>query len=122
MGTSTDAILVFGFELNNEEGDTPEFLEEAEGDFEEFLNKLSGLPQYGEHGHSFDDQRAYRERCPADIILAVRGTAVRAWRGSSKTIESLHVAAEKITAFKAWCEETGIEYQEPKWLLVSMWG
>lgn len=132
MGTSTNAILVYGFEVGDED-ETPEFLEEFEGDFDEFLNDLSGLPKYGEKGHSFSDQSAYRDKCPADLtihcsydypmyILAVRGTEIIARRGYSKTIPNLDVSETDIAAFKAWCEVNNIEYQEPRWLLVSMWG
>ena len=133
MGVSTDAILTFGFPIGDEDGGTPEFLEEFDGDFDEFLNSISGLPKYGEPGHSFEAQFAYRDKCPAAMtmhcsydypmyILSVRGTETRAYRGTPKEIINLYVDESDIAAFKAWCEANNIEYQEPKWLLVSMWG
>lgn len=133
MGTSTDAILVFGMPIGYEE-ETPEFLEEFDGDFDEFLNSKSGLPSWGEPGHDFNNQREFRESFPVDVtmhcsydytmyILAVRGTETRASRGYPKTINELPVISEdKISALKAFCEEIGLEYSEPKWLLCSMWG
>ena len=132
MGTSTDAILVYGFEIGSED-EPPEFLEAFDGDFDEYLNDISGLPKYGESGHTFEAQWAWRDSCPADMtmhcsydypmyILAVRGTKTTAYRGYPKEIKSLAIDEAKVSAFREWCEANGIEYQEPKWLLVSMWG
>lgn len=127
MGTSTDAILCFGFPVG-EEDQPHEWLEDCEGDFDKFLNKLSGMPEYGEPGHSFDDQRKFRESCPAEMvmhcsydypmyILCVQGTETRAWRGSPKEVPNLYVYEGDISAFKSWCEANEIEYQDPKWYL-----
>lgn len=132
MGTSTDAILVFGFEIGGED-EPPEFLDEFDGDFESFLDSLSGLPEYGEEGHSFDAQFEYRKNCPASMtlhcsydypmyILAVNGTETRSSRGTPREIGSMDVSDSDVSAFKAWCESNDIEYKEPKWLLCSMWG
>lgn len=129
MGVSSNGILVFGIDLGEEE---PDFLEGQDG-FDSYLNGLSGLPSWGEAGHSFKDQQAFRDSCPADMtlycsyeypmfILSVRGTETTVYRGSVEEITSLEVDAEKVAAFKAWCAERGIEGQEPKWLLVSMYG
>jgi len=35
---------------------------------------------------------------------------------------ALEKSAEKIAAFKAWCEANDIPYEEPKWWLCSYWG
>jgi len=43
MSVSTDCILVYGVELGDEK---PAFLENF-GDFDDYLNKLSGLPCFG---------------------------------------------------------------------------
>lgn len=131
MGQSTDAIIAYGFEIG-EEDELPEFIGDAE-DFDDYLDKLSGLPYYGEPGHSFADQRAFREQCPAELIghcsgdyrmyiLAVRGTQVLASRGSPVDVTNSFdtVEADKLDAFKKWCTERGIE-GEPKWLLFSDW-
>lgn len=129
MGTSTDAILVFGIECGEEE--PPEFMREFD-DFDSYLESISGLPLWGEEGHSFDAHKAFRETVPADMtlhcsydftmyILAVRGTETCASRGYPMEITSLEVPTDKVEAFKAWATERGI-VGEPKWLLCSMWG
>lgn len=132
MGVSTDGILVFGFEVG-EEDERPDFLEGVE-DFDEYVDRESGLPEWGEHGHSFEDQRAFRDKYPVDLIthcsydypmhiLAVRGTKRRASRGYPLEIDptDLNVPSEKLEAFKNWAAERGIQ-GEPKWLLCSLWG
>ena len=133
MGTSTDGILVFGIAL--EEGTEPGFLEDYDGDFDEFLNDLSGLPKYSESGHDFAEQQKFRENFPVDLtwhcsfeypmyIVAVRGTKVTAHRGNPVEINpaNLAISDEKKAALKEFCETYGIEWSEPKWWLVSMWG
>lgn len=130
MGVSTDGILVYGIAFEEEE--VPDFLEPFDGDFDDYLGSISGLPQYGEPGHSFDDHRKFRDACPVDVvthcsydypmyIIAVRGTELRNKRGYVAEVESLAVDEEKFAAFKAWCADRSIE-GEPKWLLCSMWG
>lgn len=138
MGISTDGILVYGIAYEDE-GELPEFLvdwaEENDtdpGDFDDYLDSISGLPNYGEPGHDFSAQRAWRETCPVDLvrhcsyecpmyILAVRGTEITARRGYPQVINTLDVSGYKIDAFNAWCKERGI-VGEPKWYLCSMWG
>lgn len=130
MGVSTDGILVFGIECGEDE-ETPEFMSGFD-DFDEYLDSLSGLPQWGEPGHNFAANAEFRKTVPADMvlhcsydypmyILAVRGTQVTARRGYPQEIESLGVDPAKLAAFKVWAEERGIT-GEPKWLLCSMWG
>lgn len=130
MGVSSDGILVFG--IPYEEDTFPEFLEEFDGDFEAYLEAESGLPKWGEEGHSFKAQWAYRDDCPADVvshcsydypmyILAVRGTEKRNSRGEVVGIESLDVDPERLVAFTAWCAARGIT-DVPRWCLVSMYG
>ncbi|MGX1786872.1 hypothetical protein ACWIGM_09060 [Bosea sp. NPDC055332] len=129
MGVSSDGLLVYGIDLGDEK---PEFLG-SHDDMDEFLDEQSGLPTWGEDGHSFNAQSDYRDKCPADLtrycsydypmhILAVRGTESRVSRGYVTEIETLSVDPEKVEAFKAWCADHGIEDAEPKWLLCSMYG
>lgn len=137
MGVSTDGILVFG--IAYDEGELPEFLSawadergEEDPDFDEYLDSISGLPQYGEEGHDFTKSREWREAQPVEMvhhcsydypmyILAVRGTKTTAWRGHPQVITSLDVSGAKIAAFAAWCAERGVK-GEPRWILCSMWG
>lgn len=133
MGVSTNGILVFGIQLPEEE--TPDFLEDFDGDFDSFLNSLSGLPKWREEGHDFEKDRAFRESFPVDLlshcsydypmfILAVRGTEKTAYRGDPKIIDpsSLVVSPDKIEELRKFCDEYDIEWEEPKWYLCSMWG
>ena len=134
MGVSTDAIICFGIECGDpDEQEEPAFLDGFE-DFDDYLDSLSDLPQWGEEGHSFEEQRAAREKCPADMvmhcsyeypmyILTVRGTETKASRGYPAELDAAfpEVSEDKIQAFKEWAAERGIE-GEPKWLLCSMWG
>lgn len=130
MGISSDGILVYGIPYDEDE--TPAFLEEFEGDFDGYLDSISGLPDYGQPGHDFAAQRAFREACPVDVvthcsydypmyIIAVRGTESRNSRGYVTEIASLDVSRERLSAFTEWCAERGIT-GSPKWCLVSMYG
>jgi len=129
MGVSSDGILYFGFQVGGEE-ELPEWMDGFE-DFDDFLVTKAGLP----------DNAAYAERkpvinsCPAELqlfcsydypmyVLGMRGAEHRAYRGDIVEIGAteLTVSQEKIDAFKAWCVAHGIEWQEPKWLLCSMYG
>ena len=126
MGVTSDGVLVFGFPIG-EADEVPEFLGECD-DMDDFI----GGP-WSNEGH--DARAAKINACPADLtlycsydypmhILSVRGTELAANRGDALEVtpEHLAVAPERIAAFKAWCETNGIEYQEPKWLLCSMYG
>lgn len=128
MGQSTDGILVFGIDLGE---DMPEFLEEHENDWWSFMDAISGLADHPD----YEKRRKFREEHGADLvsycsydypmyILAINGTERRVKRGYITEIdpESLTVPQEKIDALKKFCEEYDIEWHEPKWLLVSMWG
>lgn len=132
MGVSTDAILVFGIPVG-EEDEHPEFMGNFD-DFDDYLDSLSGLPQYGEPGYSSKARQEFHDKCPADLvwhcsyeypmyILAVRGTEIRAYRGDEVEItpEKLVVPETKLAEFRAWIAERGIQ-DEPRWYLCSMWG
>jgi hypothetical protein len=129
MGQSTDAHVAFGVDLGEE---LPEFLEDFEDGWEDFLASISGLPQYGEKGHSFKDQEAFVKAFPVTLlfhcsyeypmyILAVNGTDQRASRGYPHDLTPLIVTPEQVDALKAFMAEHGID-GEPKWLLFSMMG
>ncbi|TKC54027.1 MAG: hypothetical protein E5Y05_00220 [Mesorhizobium sp.] len=130
MGVSSDGILVYGIPC--EEDALPEFLEEFEGDFDEYLESISGLPKWGEPGHDFAAQRAFRDACPVDFvahcsydypmyIIAVRAAQYRNSRGSVTEPDTFDVPLEKLHAFTNWCTERGIT-GKPRWCLVSMYG
>jgi hypothetical protein len=143
MGQSTDAILVFGFDVGEENP-----LQKVAGDDEDdspeldvILAARAGLvrpstadykaPEWTKY---WAEKEALEKASPLEIvrhcsgdypmyIMAVRGTKTRANRGYPSVIDpaALAVTPEKIEAAKALCAELGIEWQEPKWLLCSMW-
>lgn len=136
MGISSNAMLYFGFPVGEDE-ERPSFLEGRDNedgvteDFDDMICELAGLPADAE----YKARKAVIDASPAELqsycsfeypmfILCVRGASHLVHRGYTSEInsENLAVAPEKIAAFKAWCEANKIEYQEPKWLLCSMYG
>ncbi len=134
MGQSTDAILFYGI-LLEEEDEVPAFIAEAGfEDFDEYVESQSGLPLYGEEGHSFEAHRAYKDSLPVEMIyhcsgdypmygLAVKGSKLRASRGHPITLENglPNVSKDQEQAFLLWVSERGIEADDPKWILCSNW-
>ena len=129
MGVSSDGMLYFGFPVGEEE-EAPDWMEGFE-DFDEFLCAKAGLPEDA----PWEQSKPIIEGCPADLhlycsydypmyILGVRGAEHRAHRGYVVELDAtkLAVPQEKIDALKAWCAGNGIEWQEPKWLLCSLYG
>lgn len=137
MGISTDAMLYFGFVVGNED-EPPDWLpdgDESEGEgrmeFDDFVALKAGVPADAEYGVRRDAVKL----CPAEMqlfcsydypmyILGVRGAGHVVHRGYFKAIDAaaLAVDPEKIAAFKTWCEANSIPYEEPQWLLCSMYG
>ena len=132
MGTSTDAILVFGFALDEEcEGSYNVPFMQGKDDFGELLFKID----YPGHKLDYDIIQNLTQECPAELvmhcsldypmwIMAVNHTRKEANRGYPQEIPSdyLVVSQERIDAFKEFCDKIEVAYQEPKWLLVSFKG
>lgn len=129
MGISSDGVLYFGFQVGGEE-EKPEWMEGFE-DFDDFLVAKAGLAE----DSPYEDRKKIIEACPADLqlfcsydypmyVLGVRGAEHRAYRGNIVEIgpTQLSVSQIKVDAFKGWCFANGIDWQEPKWLLCSMYG
>lgn len=129
MGIDSDGILYFGFTVGDED-EPPEFMDGFE-DFDSFIEAKAGLTD----DSPYEQRKAAREACPAELyqycsweypmyILGVRGAEYCACRGDAIEIgaKELWVDQDKIDAFRAWCQDNGIEWQEPKWLLCSMYG
>ena len=121
MGVSTDAMLVFGIDLD-EDG----------GQFEDQIDRELNIPDYGSPDRpSYEEIKKMENDFPVTIvkhcsgecpmyIVAIPGTLMQASRGYPRIIDGLEVSAEKVEKFKAWCAKNGIE-DEPTWLLASMW-
>lgn len=137
MGMSTDAILVFGFDVGEESDDLyPEILKDYEA-FEELILTESGLKKWDRNCP--DDYITYQQKinqsCPIEIvfhcssedimaIVAIQGTSITANRGYPEIInpEMFNIDPQKIKNAKEWCEKHNIKWQEPHWLLASYWG
>lgn len=150
MGQSTDATLVFGFDLGLE--DEPLFflegIKDNYGDEASSLEDLiffeAGVPAWHED-ETKEEREARREACraaekayPVDIevhchheypmyILTPRAVmSYTASRGSPVEVDFREIrntiTPEIMTAFKQWCDDHGVEWQEPGWLLCSYWG
>lgn len=141
MGVSTDGILAFGFDCGFEDTDYPEWLEpflvDDSFDFDEWLIKdtpdwRSGMPD-DEAKALWARRGELKAACPIEFvthcsyevpmyILAIRGYSLTASRGSATEVNLIQPAQERVDAAKAFCEQHGIPWQEPKWLLASLWG
>lgn len=135
MGTSTDGILVFGFDIGVEDEQPLENILGEGEEFDDFIADEAGIEQWSENVSAdyWQRRKIAIKSCPVELvthcsynypmyILAVRGTQLTASRGYPEEVISLHVDQEKIDSAKNWCETHGIEWQEPKWLLCSLWG
>lgn len=145
MGISTDGLLIFGFDLGEEfpkgiYGSEEEYEDCEDHNLEDVIADKAGL----KYREDFTDEEAkvyfakkrdLEATCPISIeyhcsyecpmyIIAIRGAKFSAHRGYPLELDQslLTVSPEKIAAAKAWCESNGIEWQEPKWLLASLWG
>lgn len=129
MGVSSDGMLYFGFQVGDED-QKPEWLGEHE-DFDAFICAKAGLPDDA----PYEQTGPVIKNCPAELqlfcsydypmyVLGVRGAEHRAYRGDIVEIGDAELAVDsvRVEAFKAWCDLNGIEWQQPKWLLCSMYG
>jgi hypothetical protein len=115
MGTSTDAMLFWGFCVDPDEG-------ELSGDWEdqwynERYNELKALQE--KFGCELEIH------CHADspvFVFTPKASFKRAWRGSTVEVTSLDVDPTWRANLQAFTEALGIKFQEPKWLLASYWG
>src|ERR1700722_11828043 len=136
MGISSNAMLYFGFPVGDCD-EPPTFLENREHEdgyteaFDDLICERAGFPADAE----YKTRKLVIDACPAELqsycsyewpmfLLCVRGAEHLVRRGYTAeiTTENLTIEPAKIAAFKAWCEANGIEWQEPKWLLCSMYG
>jgi hypothetical protein len=149
MGVSTDAILAFGFDLGDAEdmslaerfGAAERDEDEEDFDFDDWIARQAGaIYPAGHSGIDSPEYRAYSEKrdaaiaaCPVEVIthcsydypmhfLALRGTERKAWRGHPVKVETPAPDASRLAAMRAFCEQHGIEWQEPAWHIFSLWG
>ncbi len=139
-GEMTDVDLAKFFGLTLEEYEEDEYGDEYEDfDFDEYLYKDAGLAARSdeetkeERDARWEAQDQIKNNCPVSLemfcsydysmyILTIKGYGYSVARGSTAEITSLAVDADKVDAAKEWCEKRGIKWQEPKWLLCSLYG
>ena len=119
MGVSTDAKLVFGFEVGEEEGDYEhERCDALMDDDYATLTKVENS-----HGaelvyHCSDECREY--------ILGLASTYVYAWRGHPKEVDVASLASmdrdEMNTHLVKAADALGLKSKPGRWLLCSYWG
>ena len=150
MGTSTNAILAFGFDLGVE--DTEELpekmlednrdIDEEDGfDFNRVAAKMAGIEQPSvKYEGNEEAWRAYWKKqsdaakaCPIDLIthcsydcpmyfLAVRGTKIVANRGFPELAVMPPISGDQLQALRDFCARYEIDWQEPAWHIFSLWG
>lgn len=153
MGTSTDGIFCYGFEIHDDDGNVvegdPEWLEAAGGNFDNLLATLAGLespkqfdknkfdsdPEYAKTWSDYWEKKRSLtkefgvelvQHCSGDYpmyILAAAGSRTTASRGSALSFgQSVSAKPEWREKLLAFCEKTGIKFEEPEFLLCSYWG
>jgi hypothetical protein len=145
MGTSTDGILFFGIDLGECGFLWEEWLEENEtDDIDMYVAFRLGVkePQCeyseatkSEYNKYFGAKRAVLKESGCSIeyhcsydypmfYVCLSDKRKRASRGYPEAIdkEFLRVTNEDVEKLKTFCEKVGIEWQEPSWMLTSLWG
>lgn len=138
MSVSTDALLIYGYELDYSDGD-PELGEKLEA---RLLAELAGFTETHKDGKEgfFARQREALGSIPVEIvlhcsveypmyILALRMPQHEALRGEPIRLgESLPIIPNKLrdelSTAKSKLERVGVEFNrsEPSWILCSMTG
>lgn len=143
MGQSTDALMAFGFDLGEDEELPEAFRESMRGEDGDDFDPDVALPRdYGFDVPQFSTVISYKKyaaardaalaQIPVDIVahcsgeytmrfLCVRGTSVKARRGYPSEAPQRTIAPSEIDALRAFCDKHGIEWQEPRWYIFSMW-
>lgn len=118
MGVSTDAIFVYGFEIDEEDDEGKErcqlLMDETYDVLVDAEKRLGAQLVY----HCSDECTEY--------IVGLEKTYMKAWRGYPQTINVTKMAlfnhAEMDAELRAIAEALGLEAKPGKWLLCSYWG
>ena len=129
MGQSTDAFLAFGIDLGDEV-EWPAYLTDGDEDSDYpdlavYLGKKAGLAD-----DAYAEQWALERAYPLDLVrhcsgdypmwfLALRDTVVRASSGDPKPAAMREITDEDRALIKAFCEEHGLAWEEPDWMIFS---
>jgi sulfatase maturation enzyme AslB (radical SAM superfamily) len=137
MGTSTDAILFYGFHAD--EGEWDDFFgEEWENTFAAKVGTPEPVVGFDTEKHKAEHVAFWRARkklveaepcevdshcsgeCPMPYVC-VKASKTKACRGYPQEIKSLTVEPEWEIQLNKFCELMNIPWQEPRWWLVSDW-
>lgn len=124
MGQSTDGIIAFGIDLEEDlpESWNPYDSDDYDEDFDAedwIIERQGAVPAVEVIRHCSGEYMMY--------ILAIPGTELSASRGYPKKFDpsTLEIDPEKVQAFNAWIEKYIPEDERPdggpSWLLFSMW-
>lgn len=129
MGTSTDAILFYGFSF--EDDDAPEWIEEGEETWEEKYAIAHGVnPENHKKAWDIANQSPceLNYHCYIDYpmyLIAIKKTKITANRGGPEEISEKHFKTEKSwdKEIRDFCKILGVTPPEKfGWYLVSYWG
>ena len=137
MGTSTNAILVYGVALHDFDEEQFHALPFSDGDedddFDSFIARRAGIPTRGEEGYDYKNIMAATEAYPLSLVshcsleypcwvLGVKATEKTAHRGHPVLLGGSlpKIPNDGVRELKAVCEEFGIEFV-PDWVLCSNW-
>ena len=134
MGTSTDAILCYGYSITSD----PPWMEDDDQDIEKWWQEANGYyADYSgddkeKHRKTYEAQCAWMKAHPMPTIVwhcsysepmfiaAAEESVVVARRGWPEVVTTQ--AAWDVSEIKKWLDDYGIEYEGPNWYLVSWWG
>lgn len=145
MSTSNDAIVAFGFNLEEERPNCLNIdqfdsyekfddmlvkttLQEPQENFEYEMKNNS--PQWEKY---YKEAQEIKNKCPVELIIfcsyeytmyfiALKNTEIRASRGSVKNVKMKDISEKEIQEFKNFCQKYDIKWVEPQWSLFGMNG
>lgn len=145
MGVSTDGILFYGICIDPEEVEVPWHSEEDDGDGpeihyaakmgvkepeDEYSDKPGVKEKYSKY---WDEKQRINKESGCKVVwhcswecpmfgLAISASTRTASRGYPTEIKAVEVDENWDVCLKDYCEKMDVEYEQPKWWLVSMWG
>lgn len=135
MGISSDGQLSYGFDTGVE-SELPDWVGEYE-DFEDWyfegVLRQEGWKEGKNNDSYFEKKKEAMENCPISLelhcsydysmyLVVIKDYHYTASRGYPEEISNLEVDESKVDLAREFCKKNGIPWQEPKWLLTSLYG
>ncbi len=127
MGISNDGILVYGIDFGSADdmvGTTAALFEEGEETGDVGIEKWMSYAGGEEFWKGEPGPLVYVRHCSYDypmFIIGFKGTVTEASRGNPSSITFPTIEPDP-APLKKFCEEHGLEYEPPRWLLCTMNG